>query len=525
MPIVIDQLVVELGLDPTKLNQGQRDALESFRKTREEATAFGKGIESQEGKLVNFFSTLKREVLTVAAILLGGRGIKETIGFVTTLDAATARSAKTMNMATRELSAWQGVFQQNGASAESATASLGGLTAEMNRFMLTGQASFLPVLNRLGIGLFDGNKQLKTAGQLMLELSDAVKGMDPARAAAFLNMIPGMNPETINLLLQGRGAIEKYLAAAKAAGGTTDESAASAMRYQRSIALLDRSMISLGRTLTVLVAPALVAVADSLTKLFSGWATKPGTPEAAKIEGEFNATRERKFGNSRGMLEWMRDNLSTSEEDRGKWQGIIDRWYGAGSGRGEVPAVAPGRSSALPSASDQEAYIRRSAAARGINPDVAVAVAKSEGLNGYVGDKGTSFGPFQLHYKNNIPGLSNAGLGDTFTRRTGLDARDPSTWQQQVDFALDEAKKGGWGPWHGWKGLPNAGLSWGPTGAAGAAHGGVVNNRGGSQTSSSVSIGAVNVYPPSGDADAIAGGIKPALERANLAASANYGQQ
>src|SRR3990167_1651110 len=109
MPIVFDQLVVELGLDPTKLNQGQRDALESFRKTREEATAFGKGIESQEGKLVNFFSTLKREVLTVAAILLGGRGIKETIGFVTTLDAATARSAKTINMATRELSAWQGV--------------------------------------------------------------------------------------------------------------------------------------------------------------------------------------------------------------------------------------------------------------------------------------------------------------------------------------------------------------------------------------------------------------------------------
>ena len=112
--------------------------------------------------------------------------------------------------------------------------------------------------------------------------------------------------------------------------------------------------------------------------------------------------------------------------------------------------------------SETEAYIREAAKKRGIDPNVAVAVAKSEGLNSYVGDKGTSFGPYQLHYKNNIPGLSNGGLGDEFTKATGLHAKDRDTVKQQIDFALDAAIRQGWTPWHGYKGgardgLPSAG--------------------------------------------------------------------
>lgn len=104
-------------------------------------------------------------------------------------------------------------------------------------------------------------------------------------------------------------------------------------------------------------------------------------------------------------------------------------------------------------------YIRQAALQRGIDPSVALRVAQSEGLNSYVGDSGSSFGPFQLHYGGVARG-GNAvgGLGDIFTKRTGLDARNPDTWRQQVDFSLDEAKRGGWGPWHGWKGAATAGI-------------------------------------------------------------------
>lgn len=113
--------------------------------------------------------------------------------------------------------------------------------------------------------------------------------------------------------------------------------------------------------------------------------------------------------------------------------------------------------SAGASLADLEAYIRQSAIRHGIDPDVAVAVAHSEGLNDYsrsglraANDYGTSGGPFQLHYGGSgIPGMNSSGLGDAFTRSTGLDARDPANAQASIDFALDQAAKLGWGPWHG----------------------------------------------------------------------------
>lgn len=107
----------------------------------------------------------------------------------------------------------------------------------------------------------------------------------------------------------------------------------------------------------------------------------------------------------------------------------------------------------VPSNDEVSSYIAEAAKSRGIDPNVALKVWSSEGRAGYVGDSGSSFGPLQLHYGNVAKG-GNAvgGLGDEFTKTTGLDARNPQTWRQQIDFAFDKAKQGGWGPWHGYKG-------------------------------------------------------------------------
>ena len=110
-------------------------------------------------------------------------------------------------------------------------------------------------------------------------------------------------------------------------------------------------------------------------------------------------------------------------------------------------------------------------------------MSATEGLNGFdpngsanPGDGNSSFGPFQLHYGGVAPG-GNAvgGMGDDFTAATKLDARDPSTWKQQVDFALDHAAQNGWGAWHGaqkarignWAGIGDAGQT--PAGGQGSA--------------------------------------------------------
>ncbi len=121
-------------------------------------------------------------------------------------------------------------------------------------------------------------------------------------------------------------------------------------------------------------------------------------------------------------------------------------------GAGAPSPVKPG---GVPEISD---YVRQAAIARGIDPEIALRVAGHEGLNVFDpskpdggGDEGSSFGPFQLHYAGMSKSMPNAGLGDEFTKATGLHARDPSTWKQQIDFSLDWARKNGWSPWMGAK--------------------------------------------------------------------------
>jgi hypothetical protein len=104
------------------------------------------------------------------------------------------------------------------------------------------------------------------------------------------------------------------------------------------------------------------------------------------------------------------------------------------------------------------AYLRKAAIARNIDPDIAVKAFGHEALNVFDpnkpdrgGDHGSSFGVAQLHYGGLSKVEPNPGLGDAFTKATGLDARDPSTWPQQIDFALDHVAKNGWGAWMGAK--------------------------------------------------------------------------
>ena len=99
---------------------------------------------------------------------------------------------------------------------------------------------------------------------------------------------------------------------------------------------------------------------------------------------------------------------------------------GSGSGAGGarnmrygVGGHSPGVNLAGGSATGEHAdYIRELAKKYGIDPTAAVAVANHEGLHSFVGDNGSSFGDFQLHY-GGMAGGGNAvgGMGDDFTPR------------------------------------------------------------------------------------------------------------
>jgi hypothetical protein len=103
-------------------------------------------------------------------------------------------------------------------------------------------------------------------------------------------------------------------------------------------------------------------------------------------------------------------------------------------------------------------YIRQAAAARGIDPEIAIRVAQSEGGVSEPARRGTfptgsSWWPFQLHYGGAGTPYSHfgttAGMGNTFSAQTGFQPGDPAAWKASVDYALDHAARNGWGAWYG----------------------------------------------------------------------------
>jgi hypothetical protein len=517
---VIDTLVISLGLDTRQFTEEQRQALDSLRKFQEAAATQAKQTESQTRRLTDTLMSFRREAIGTLATIFGATSAKEFLNYVTNLDASTGRLAKQFGNSTRELSIWQGIVTQVGGSAQSANAAIGGLNAEMVRFDQTGQSSILGVLNQLNVGFYKTNGQLKTATELIFDVTEAIekKGINARQASGLLNLM-GISGDMVNVILKGTSALREYYRAAEDAGSASDESAAAAEKYQKSLALLERSATNTGRSLATTFMPAITAVLDAFRKLNEnppedkktlerlnklGIDTSPDRPAnvwermLSRLTGLPVRGRQYKLGVS-GYT-----NVGASSFDEAGFTGLNDA--------APLPGPFAGAGGGRPSASEMEAYIRKAAVARGIDPNTAVQVAKSEGLFAYghsasgqsfvPGEQ--SFGPFQLNY-------GPTGLGTRFTRQTGLDARNASTWPQQVDFSLDQARSGGWGPWHGWKGLPFAGIQRGGAGGSGG-------------SATTVTIDKIEVNAPRAtDAEGIGQEIGPALKRAVGAAAANFG--
>lgn len=130
---------------------------------------------------------------------------------------------------------------------------------------------------------------------------------------------------------------------------------------------------------------------------------------------------------------------------------------------GQVPG-APGQAAvgrgglSSPVGGSTESMIRHYAQMYGIDPAIAVRVAKSEGgLGDHIqskvrknGRQEPSFGPFQLLVGGGNTGFPE-GLGNRFVKDTGLDPSDPANKEATIAYALREASQKGWGQWYGAK--------------------------------------------------------------------------
>lgn len=173
--------------------------------------------------------------------------------------------------------------------------------------------------------------------------------------------------------------------------------------------------------------------------LESPWSNKLG-----QIQGKPPLTLER-------ALAQMDAKKKAADTAAGVTQGDTQSTGPFATGDYKTPADAAAGGSVV------EAYIRNAATQRGIDPDIAMKVAMSEGGTDVARrgtfNTGSSWWPFQLHYggKGYEQFGNTAGMGNAFTQATGFQPGDPAAWRASVDYALDHAQKSGWGAWYGAK--------------------------------------------------------------------------
>lgn len=269
MATILDAFVITLGLDSSNYKKGQKDNEQDQKKLRDDAEKTGKTFDEQGKKMANSVAAVRDQVIAMIAAFTAGTGIKDFVQQLTAADAALGRASNNLGMSSAQLSTWQGVAERTGGSAQGITASMKSLSQGMVQLALTGQSSALPYFRALGVQIdqfVDRQGNVRDMAGLILSMADAAKakGLTGAQAQGIFGGM-GIDENTINLIMRGRTEIEALFAAQQKYAATQRDTDAAQDR-QGGFAVLGSAATELGRTLTTLATPAIVAVTKAITK-------------------------------------------------------------------------------------------------------------------------------------------------------------------------------------------------------------------------------------------------------------------
>jgi hypothetical protein len=494
VPTVIDSLVLEFSLDPTKFTQGQRAVMQSLQQLSNAAHSQGNDVEASAKRTQNLISGVKREAIGLLALFFGARGIKDFVGNITLFDAALGRNAKTLDMNAGALAAWIGVARQTGGTAESITGSMQGLTDQLNRAEQTGEwGNLLQVFSSLSISVRDANGHFKTAGQLLLDINHAVQGMDAARARSRLQML-GIDPATINTLLLPP--LDALLERQEKIGHATQADADAAIELQKAWEQTGQAATTFGQKIMTGLTPILTTALSVVSSFFEkiNNPDTSGTNIAELSSGEFymadtggpavggpgagrgSASSDANRTNFLSALSFLESSQRGGGNDGSTANGYFQFLRGTAAKARRAGIRDPRFGNYQNQAAATWEYIQR------FYPDAAAAVERGD------------FTTAAAMLKGEWPSLPG-----------GQQPQSPA----RMATYLEELRGGG----------PRPGA--GAVASAGA--GPAVSTR---TSTSSTSVGQVNVHlhGPQ-DADSIARSISPAIQRTGLAVQANTGPQ
>ena len=266
MPSVIDELVLEIGLDPKKFSEGRRGLDEELSKGRKTLETFGKNVEEQGQKISEVFGFVKRGAVGILGAFVGGEAASF-IDRVATMDAHTGRFARSIGESTRELSVWQNMVRSVGGTAADASSVLGGLTDAFLGIRMGNQMPSAPLaalLSRAGVNP-RGNV---TSSDALQQIMQFLSGQGPQQQRFWLQQMPGMNENMMLLMMDIMKSPERMRnlrAEIEKIGVASDKSAGEAQELQRQTTLLQTGLDRLARV----GFPALTFIVNRLADILS----------------------------------------------------------------------------------------------------------------------------------------------------------------------------------------------------------------------------------------------------------------
>lgn len=506
MATVIDSFVVTLSLDPSKFTKGQREAYEAAKRLEEQQDKSAKNIEHGAGKAASALGAVKTQALGMLAVLTGGAGVLAFGASINNADAQVGRLSRNLGVSVSTLSKWQGVARIFGGDAQAMAQSFTTISdafAGWRVGVATPLIADLRAISSAGGTIIDVNKGVEQSYLDLAENLRAINAHDPD-LAGFLGRKVGLDPGLFDAMISGN--LPRVLEMVRALGGATKESADNAGLLEQNWNKMRLSAEGLGRV--ILNKLNIAGFLGDMAEIFEGFS------HGALLEGSLAA----------------------------KTFGFAKKYTPEASGRINSNLGSPTTGGAFGTAVEKEQFIRSEAAKRGINPNVAMEVAKNEGFFSFVSKipGETSYGAFQLHV---TPGGKGGHLGDQFQKATGLDPSKPENERAGILFSLDSVKQGGWTPFHGardhnisqWQGIDRNNVGSASTGADRNSGGPPLPpnlqgiDRGGSSSTTNateVYIDTINVTAPAGsDPKQFASAFGDALKRHGVASLANSGSQ
>ena len=264
MSTVIDSLLIELGLDSSKFNSGQKKAVEQLQKFDEANTKSNKNATQGAKELDLNLGKIRNSLIAIGTAVVGVSGFREFANQMIFGNAALGRTSALLGMNARDLDAWGKAAEVFGGDAKGVQASIQALEGGLAKFALgRGGEEVVTGLAQLGVTAKDGKVDL-------IELSNALKRVKDtmgAQSALTIGSSLGLDQGTLQMLMEGGDAVQVLHDKFYALSGVTDQNIDDAQKLAAAWAESKQAGSALAQTIFSDLAPAMKFAVEGMTSI------------------------------------------------------------------------------------------------------------------------------------------------------------------------------------------------------------------------------------------------------------------